>query len=146
MAHLTKDEREAFLAEPHVGILSVTAGNDRPPLTAPTWYGYTPGGNLTFFTNSQGRVARKTDLIRKAGVVSFCVQQEEPPYRYVTIEGSVIGDDQPPSAEQVHAIVSRYLPDEMAQGFVEAELGHPNGQLVVFTIRPDRWLTADFSE
>lgn len=146
MAHLTKDERERFLAETHVGVLSVSAGDGRPPSTAPTWYGYEPSGHLTFFTNSQGHVARKTDLIRQAGVVSFCVQHEEPPYRYVTIEGTVVGDDQPPTAEQMLAIVRRYLPDDMAQQFVEAELDHPDSRLVVFTIRPDRWLTADFSE
>lgn len=146
MARLSKNEREAFLAEARVGVLSVTTGDERPPLTAPTWYGYEPGGNLTFFTNTDGRTARKTDLIRQAGVLSLCVQQEEPPYRYVTIEGAVIGDDQPPPAERVLAVVRRYLPDEMAHGFVEAELGRPDSQLVLFTIRPDRWLTADFSE
>lgn len=146
MAQLSEHERESFLAGNHVGVLSVSARDERPPLTVPIWYAYQPGGHLTFFTNTEGRTARKTRLIRQAGVLSFCVQQEQPPYRYVTIEGTVVGDDQPPSAEQVLEVVRRYLPEEMAQGFVEAELGRTDSRLVLFTIRPDRWLTADFSE
>jgi uncharacterized protein len=44
------------------------------------------------------------------------------------------------------AIARRYLPEDQAQGFVAAELEHPQSKLVVFTIRPDRWLTFDFSD
>jgi uncharacterized protein len=44
------------------------------------------------------------------------------------------------------AVARRYLPEEAAQGFVEAELENPEPELVLFTIRPDRWLTADFTD
>ena len=143
---LTERERQAFLAEPRVGVLSVAGADGRPPLTAPTWYGYQPGGDITFFTGTQGRKARKIDLIERAGVVSLCVQRAEFPYRYVTVEGTVVRVDRPPSAEQLLAIARRYLPEEPARGFVEAELASPGAGLVLFTIRPDRWLTADFGE
>ncbi|MGH2534639.1 MAG: pyridoxamine 5'-phosphate oxidase family protein [Thermomicrobiales bacterium] len=143
---MTEEEREAFLAEPRVGVLSVASGDDRPPLTAPTWYHYQPGGHITFFTGTRGRKARKTMLIRNAGIVSFCVQHPEFPYKYVTVEGAVVQIDQPPSAEQVLAIARRYLPEEYAQGFVQAELAHPGPGFVLFTVRPDRWLSADFSD
>jgi uncharacterized protein len=144
---LTEHEREAFLADLHVATLSVASGSDRPPLTIPIWYHYQPGGNATFFTGSQGRKARKSRLIEKAGVVSLSVQHETPPYKYVTIEGTVIKTDRPPAAAQVLAIVRRYLPEEMAQGFVQAELSVPeeHSELVLYTVRPDRWLTFDFS-
>lgn len=143
---LTEQEREAFLAEPHIGVLSVAGDDGRPPLTAPTWYAYQPGRNITFFTGTQGRTARKSGLIRKAGVVSFMVQQDQFPYKYVTVEGSVVQFDQPPSAEQMLAIARRYLPEEQAQRFVQAELADPGPGLMLITIRPDRWLTADFSD
>ena len=68
------------------------------------------------------------------------------PYRYVTVEGTVVQVDQPPTAGQMLAIVQRYLPEEYAQRFVDEELNTPSGELTHFTIRPDRWLTADFSE
>jgi len=143
---MDEQQRQAFLAGQHIGVLSVAAGDGRPPHTVPVWYAYEPGGDLTFFTSTEGRVSPKVRLIRKAGVVSFCVQQELPPYKYVTIEGSVVGDDQPPTEAQLLAIAGRYLPAEPARAFVAAELGRDDSQIVVFTIRPDRWFTADFSE
>lgn len=143
---LTERERQEFLAEPHIGVLSVASDDDRPPLTVPVWYGYRPGGNVSFFSGTQGRKARKIKLIQDSGVLSLAVQREKFPYRYVTVEGTVIQIDRPPSAEQMFAVVRRYLPEEAAQGFVKAELELPGSELVLFTIRPDRWLTADFTD
>lgn len=143
---MTKQEREAFLAEPRIGVLSVASDDGRPPLTVPLWYGYQPGGNITFFTSTQGRKARKTKLIQDTGVLSLSVQHDQFPYRYVTVEGSVVGVDRPPAAEQMLAIIRRYLPEEMAQGFVKSELERSDSQAELFTIRPNRWLTTDFSE
>ena len=143
---MTRREREEFLAAPRVGVLSVASDDDRPPLTVPLWYGYEPGGDISFFTGTQGRRARKTGLIERAGKLSLSVQREEFPYRYVTVEGTVVRIDRPPRAERMLAVVRRYLPEEAAQGFVRAELERPGPELVLFTIRPDRWLTADFTD
>ena len=143
---MTEQERQEFLAEAHVGVVSVASDGDRPPLTVPVWYGYRSGGTITFFTGTQSRKARKTALIQRAGVLSLTVQHEEFPYRYVTVEGTVVGEDRPPSAEQMLAVAGRYLPEEAALAFVEAELGHPSSELVLFTVRPDRWLSADFTD
>jgi uncharacterized protein len=143
---MTKQERQEFLAEPHIGVLSISGGEDQPPHATPVWYGYEPGGNLTFFTGTQGRKSRKAELLRKAGVLSLTVQREEFPYGYVTVEGTVVGEDRPPSAEQALAVARRYMPEEQARGFVEAELEHPAPEFVLFTIRPDRWLTFDFAD
>ena len=53
MRPMTRDEREAFLTEPRVGVLSVASDDDRrPPLTVPIWYDYQPGGNITFITGT----------------------------------------------------------------------------------------------
>src|SRR5215218_2909217 len=130
-------DRQAFLAEPHIAVLSVASGGDRPPLAVPVWYAYQPGGNITFFTGTQGRKARKTALIERAGVLSLTVQRAEFPYKYVTVEGTVVRADRPPSAERMLAIVGRYLPEEAAQGFVAAELARASDTLVLFTVRPD---------
>ena len=143
---MTEQEREEFLAEPHIGVVSVASDDERPPLAVPVWYGYRPGVDISFFTGTQGRKARKTRLIRRAGVLSLSVQRQEFPYRYVTVEGTVVREDRPPSAEQMLTVARRYLPEEAARGFVEAELGSPGPELVLFTVRPDRWLTADFAE
>ena len=144
--HLTEHEREEFLAESHIAVLSVASDDHRPPLAVPVWYGYQPGGNLSFFTGTQGRKARKIGLIEQAGVLTLKVQRDEFPYRYVTVEGTVVRADRPPSAAQMLAIVRRYLPEVHAQGFVAAELERPESELVLFTVRPDRWLTLDFGD
>jgi nitroimidazol reductase NimA-like FMN-containing flavoprotein (pyridoxamine 5'-phosphate oxidase superfamily) len=143
---MNEHDRQTFLAEPHIAVLSVARGSERPPLSVPVWYAYQPGGNITFFTGTQGRKARKTVLIERAGVLSLTVQRAEFPYKYVTVEGTVVQADRPPSAEGMLSIVGRYLPEEAAQGFVAAELARPSGTLVLFTVRPDRWLAFDFGE
>jgi len=143
---LTEQERQAFLAEPRVAVVSVAGDDGRPPLVTPTWYAYEPGGNITFFTGTQGRKARKKRLIAQAGVLTLSVQHGEFPYKYVTVEGTVVTTDQPPSAEQMLAVARRYLPEDDAQGFVQGELARPRAELILYTVRPDRWLTADFSD
>lgn len=143
---MTEQEREAFLAEPRIGVLSVVAEAGRPPHMVPVWYAYEPGGDLIFFSGSQGRTTRKTALLERAGVVSFTVQHPEPPYRYVTIAGHVVATERPPRPEAMLTILRRYLPEEHAQGFVAAEQAHSGPSSVLFTIRPDRWLSADFGK
>jgi len=145
MRPMTEQERQEFLAGPHVAVLSIARDGGRAPHSTPVWYAYEPGGDVTLFTGTQGRRSRKAELIGKAGAVSLTVQQEEFPYRYVTVEGTVVSEDRPPSAEQALTVARRYLPEEHAQGFVEAELGHPAPEFVLFTVRPDRWLTFDFA-
>ncbi len=143
---MTEQERDDFLAEPHVAVLTVASDDDRPPLTTPIWYHYQPGGNLTFFTETRGQPLRKTRLIERAGVLSLCVQREELPYKYVTAEGTVTQIDHAATPEQILPVICRYLPEEMAQGFVAGQLAIPDTTFVLFTIRPDRWASSDFSE
>ncbi len=142
---MTERESQEFLAGPRVAVLSVADG-DRPPHATPVWYAYEPGGNVSFFTGTQGRRSRKARLVERAGAVSLTVQREEFPYGYVTIRGAVVGADRPPSAEQALAVARRYMPEEQARGFVQAELESPSGEFVLFTIRPDSWMTFDFAD
>ena len=143
---MTEGERQEFLAGRHVGVVCVARGDGRPPHSTPVWYAYEPGGNISFFTGTQGRRSRKAELVREAGALSFLVQHEEFPYRYVTVEGTVVGEDRQPSGEQELAIVRRYLPEEQARWFVDSELRRPSSEFVLFTVRPDRWLSFDFSD
>ena len=143
---MTEQERQEFLAEPHVAVLSVARELDRPPHATPVWYAYEPGGYVTFFTGTQGRKSRKAEFVESAGVLSLTVQREAFPYGYVTVECTVVRADRPPAAEQALAVARRYMLEEQAKGFVAAELGHPTPEFVLFTAKPDRWLTFNFSE
>lgn len=142
---MTAPEREAFLAEPRVAVLSVAGEGGDPPLASPCFYAYA-GGEVTFFTNTERRRALKARHIAREGRVSLTVQRPEPPYRYVTVECAITAAGPPPSAEAVAAIARRYMPEEHAQGLAAAELSDPEGRMLFYVARPERWRTADFSE
>ncbi len=74
-----------------------------------------------------------------------CVQKENYPYKYVTVESSLVAADRPPTHEQMLAIARRYLPEPAAAAFVASGLDQRTGELVLFTVRPDRWATFDFA-
>jgi len=48
---MSRQEREAFLAALHVGVISIERPG-RGPLTVPIWYGYEPGGDLWIMIES----------------------------------------------------------------------------------------------
>ncbi|UMB69403.1 pyridoxamine 5'-phosphate oxidase family protein [Mycobacterium paraterrae] len=140
MAAFSETQRQQFLADKHVAILSVAAADGRPPASVPMWYGYTPGGNILVNT---GVNARKTRLIQQAGAVTLAVQREEPPYQYVVVEGTVVDTVTPAPLDVREAIAIRYLGEEGGRAFVQSMADQPG---ILFTIRPDRWITADFSD
>ena len=138
MAKMTGEEREAFLAELHVGVIAVER-EDRAPLAVPIWYAYEPGGDVVLWTDA-GSVKEK--LIRAAGRFTITVQVEEPPYRYVTAEGPVTSID--PADEAIGlAIAVRYLGEEDGRAFAEQSL---NPDSVIIRMRPERWLSSDYSK
>ncbi|MCW2659916.1 MAG: pyridoxamine 5-phosphate oxidase family protein [Mycobacterium sp.] len=138
MRSLSEAERQEFLAAKHVAVLSVAA-DGRPPASVPIWYDYTRDGNIRVNTGSASRKAR---LIERAGAVTLVVQHEEPPYQYVVVEGTVVDTTRPAPADVQEAIAIRYLGEEGGRAFVRSMEGVDE---VLFTIRPDRWLTADFT-
>jgi nitroimidazol reductase NimA-like FMN-containing flavoprotein (pyridoxamine 5'-phosphate oxidase superfamily) len=105
---LTRQEREAFLAEPHVAAIAIDAGAGRAPLTVPIWYQYEPGGIVWIMT---GQNSRKNSLISAAGRFTLMVDRLEPTIRYVSVEGPVL-DSTPATREQLQEISARYLPAE----------------------------------
>ncbi|GAA5059359.1 pyridoxamine 5'-phosphate oxidase family protein [Nocardia callitridis] len=136
----TEAERQQFLADKHIAVLSVAATDGRPPASIPIWYGYTPGGDILINT---GDASRKARLIRAAGAVTLVVQREELPYQYVIVEGTVIDTTAPSPREPAEAIAIRYLGEEEGRAFADHSAGDGS---VLFTIRPDRWTTADYSD
>jgi PPOX class probable F420-dependent enzyme len=139
MRSLSETERQEFLADSHVAVLSVATADGRPPAGVPIWYDYAPGGNIRMMTGASTRKAR---LIERAGAVTLVVQREEPPYQYVVVEGTVVETTKHVPAELQESIAIRYLGEEGGRAFVRSMEGVEE---VLFTIRPDRWLTADFT-
>jgi uncharacterized protein len=139
MKAFSETERQEFLAAKHVAVLSVAA-DGRPPASVPMWYDYTPGGNIRINT---GAGARKSKLIERAGAVTLVVQNEELPYQYVVVEGTVVDITTPTPVDVREEIAIRYLGEDGGRAFVRSMDGQNS---VLFTVRPDRWLTADFSD
>jgi len=138
---MTPHEREAFLAGVHVGVLSVEEPG-RGPLTVPVWYAYEPGGTVNVITDGQSRKARR---LRDVGRCSLCAQSEEPPYRYVSVEGPVTVVEPTVDADERRAMAHRYLGAEIGDLYLAATEDEGT-RSVVFRVSPEHWRTTDFAK
>ena len=133
---MTREEREAFLADVHVGVLSVDDPG-RGPFSLPIWY-LVEDGDVVIGMSGGSRKAR---LLRAAGRASMVVQTEEPPYKFVSIEGPVsIEATQRDDLE----MASRYLGPELGAWYAEH---NPSTETsVVVRLTPEHWNTTDFGK
>ena len=139
---MTKNEREAFLAETRVGILSV-AEEGRGPLAVPVWYSYRPGEVVRLVVSSDSRKAR---LLRAAGRASLCVQSDQMPYRYVNIEGpTLLGapDFERDERDMAHRYIGQDLGDRYLAATADERDRVPN---VLVTLEPERWFGVDYGK
>jgi PPOX class probable F420-dependent enzyme len=135
---MTADEREAFLADLHIGVLCVAREQDAPPLAAPVWYRYEPGGVVQIVS---GAPHAKTRWVREHGHASLCVQTEELPYKFVTVEGPAEVQDADPELQR--ELAHKYLGPEIGDAYLESTA---DGEAVTITLRPERWRTTDYGK
>ena len=135
---MSADEREEFLADVHVGVLSAAMGAAGQTLAVPVWYSYQPGGPLTVLT---GRRSRKAAAIRASGRFGLGAQDDSPPYRYVSAEGPVFREDELDPTERL-AMACRYLGSAGGIRYV-TDNPDPGGENVAFRMRPEHWLSQD---
>jgi len=140
---MSLDERQMFLADLHVGVISIEAA-DRAPLTVPIWYDYEPGGELWVVTE---RGSRKGKLLERAGRFTLCVQTEAPPYRYVSVSGSVVAVEPSDVEKHTRPMAHRYLGPEFGDRYIEATRndGEPSDSVVV-RMHPEKWLSVDYGK
>jgi len=135
---LARDDREQFLAEPHIAALSVSAGDGRAPLTVPIWYQYVAGGEPWILTEAG---SRKVRLIEATGFFTLMVERLEPTVRYVSVDGPVRRIE-PGTDAQIEEMTRRYLSGDAAEKYVE--FAHQNlGAHVAIYMQPQHWLSAD---
>ena len=137
---MTKEEREAFLADVHVAVISV-ADDGHAPLVVPIWYSYEPGGEVRIVT---GRASRKGPLLERAGRFSLCVQAETVPYKYVSVEGPIVAVEAADLERDRRPLARRYLGAELGDRYIENTRDMVGNVLV--RMRPERWLTADYAK
>ncbi|WP_039797913.1 pyridoxamine 5'-phosphate oxidase family protein [Nocardia araoensis] len=134
---LTLQERQEFLAQPHVAAFSVAAGAGRGPLTVPIWYQYSPGGEPWILT---GPESQKMRYLRETGRFGLMVQQVDPTVRYVSVEGPVTRIT--PMTDEMHReMAARYVPAESLDAYLKAAEAY--GTQVAVYLRPEHWLSAD---
>jgi len=137
---MSEQERQEFLADLHVGVISIER-DDGPPLTVPIWYGYEPGGLVWVLTGGESVKGR---LLRAARRFSLCAQTEAPPfYTYVSVEGPIV-DVAPADLEaDRRPLAHRYFGPEMGDAYL-AEAGEDGG--LKFSMRPTRWWSVDYAK
>jgi nitroimidazol reductase NimA-like FMN-containing flavoprotein (pyridoxamine 5'-phosphate oxidase superfamily) len=136
---MSEAEREAFLADLHVGVLAIPRANGAP-LTAPIWYDYKPGGDILVLI---GKGSLKSKLISEGGSVTLVAQQEALPYAYVSVEGTVSEIRPADKSSDTLPMATRYLGEEMGVSYAEA---NADNESLHVSIRPERWLTVDYAK
>jgi hypothetical protein len=141
MMPLSIEERESFLAGPHIAALSVSRGPDKAPLTVPIWYQYARGGEAWILTGVGSAKARAIDA---AGRFTLMAEHSVPTTRYVSVSGPVVRTA-PGTEELNRELAERYLKPEKVEEFLIWERQHSPGS-ILYAIRPDQWLSADLGE
>lgn len=140
---MSKAERDAFLSEVHVAIISIPEVG-RGPLTIPVWYAYESSGEFRVWT---GGNSRKVALMKESKRISICVQQETVPYKYVSAEGPVISMEPIHLKMELQPLVYRYLGEEAGNQYLQSIGGDEAGTGdILVRMRPERWLSEDFSK
>lgn len=138
MGPMNETERQAFLAEMHMGVIAIDDPNgDRGPLAVPVWYSYEPGGEVAVIMSASSRKGR---AIAAAGRFSICAQQEALPYKYVMAEGPVVSEREG-TYEDTLAMATRYLGNEMGRQYADANAGGGT----IYSMRPERWFSTDYT-
>jgi nitroimidazol reductase NimA-like FMN-containing flavoprotein (pyridoxamine 5'-phosphate oxidase superfamily) len=135
---LSQDEREQFLAEPHIAALSVNSGDNRGPLTVPIWYQYSPGEEPWILT---GAGSRKLRLIEATGFFSLMVEHSEPSVRYVAVDGAV-SHVEPGTDALLQEMTYRYMSGDAAERYLEFARKELGENMAVY-MQPQHWLSAD---
>lgn len=135
---MSVDERQAFLAGVHVGVMAIER-DDGPPLAVPVWYDYEPGGEVTVIV---GEDSVKQRLLRRSGRFSLCAQQEDLPYKYVSVEGPVTSSVPADPDAQTKPMAIRYLGEELGTAYA----ANDGGTSIQVSMTPERWFSVDYGK
>jgi PPOX class probable F420-dependent enzyme len=112
------------------------AGRDGRPLVAPVWF-IVEDGDLVFNT---GKDTAKGRALARDPRAALCVDQEEPPYAFVQVQGEAeLSEDPGELVRTATAIAARYVGPDRAEEYGKRN-GVP-GELVV-RLRPAKVIAA----
>jgi PPOX class probable F420-dependent enzyme len=136
---MTQQSMDAFLDEPHVGII-VTINKDGTPSPMPIWYVHRDGA----FLMTTGAGSPKAKNIHRDPRISLCVQSEKLPYKSVTVWGTAaLG---PADAMLSKDIAVRYLGEKGAAAYLGTSAGaEETADNITITLRPERTFSQDYA-
>jgi PPOX class probable F420-dependent enzyme len=115
MREMTDDERRAFLLEGTRTAKLATMRADGRPHVAPVWFDLDDDGTVVFNT---GADSSKGKAIRRDPRVALCMDDEKPPFAFVTIEGTAkVSEDPGPLLEWATRIGGRYMGADRAEAY-----------------------------
>ena len=114
MREMTNEEyREFMLGKARTASLATVCADGRPHV-APVWFDL-DGDTLLFMT---GESTVKGRNLRHESRVSLCVDDEQPPFAFVLLEGTVeLADNDPDMLYWATRIGGRYMGEEQAELF-----------------------------
>ena len=134
---MTEAEVQAFLSAepPHTAKVATTREDGRPHV-APVWYAV-DGGDVLFNTGTETVKGR---TIRRDPRIAVCIDDERPPFNFVTLEGSAeVIDDLDQVRHWAGVIGGRYMGADRAEEY-GARNGVP-GELLI-RLRPTKITSA----
>ena len=114
MHRMTSDETRAFLLEGTRTAALATVRPDGRPHVAPIWF--TLDGDDLLFNTGENTV--KGANLQRDGRVALMVDDEEPPFAFVSIEGDVsLSDDLDTMRYWATRIAARYMGEDQAEAY-----------------------------
>jgi PPOX class probable F420-dependent enzyme len=111
---MSDEERRRFLSEGTRTAKLATVRADGRPHVMPVWF-VLDGDDIVFQT---GKDTVKGRNILRDGRVTICVDDERPPYAFVSVEGQATAADNPPEAlAWATRIAARYMGPDQAEAY-----------------------------
>lgn len=127
---MTDAEIEAFLKEPRVAVIATVSEMERPNV-APTWFLW-EDGMAYMFTSRRSKKWRNIETNNRR--VALCIDEREPPYSAVIVEG-VVGVTEKPLYDYVRRMAIAYYGPEKGEEFAE-RYREPRSDVVLYRLVP----------
>jgi PPOX class probable F420-dependent enzyme len=133
MPKMTADEVRAFLDEDGHLVRIGTVDEDGWPRVVPTWF-LRQGDDLVFTPRSPAAFLAN---LRRDPHVALSIDEDRLPYRKVTVQGTARTLYEPGADDEwrdlYRAIACRYVPNEVADAYIEHTIDQPRALIAVST-------------
>ena len=136
------ERMESFLRRPNVAVLTwITASGE--PMATPIWYRYEDGRFLmhTGYENAKTRAIERNDR------VCLCIQDPQPPYRYVTVRGRARIIREADRALRLYEQMAREYYDRLGAGYyIRNVVRKMPGEHIIIELTPTKVSAMDANE